>query len=160
MLSNRRPMTEPEFAAFLQVREERWEMIDGEPVMMVPTTRRHRGIVANILAALHTQLRGTGHRPTCSRTGVRTGAATIRYPVLVVDCGRRDDHGMCATTPVLVIKVLSPSGDPFDTHQRVSEYKTGQDIACILLIGVASGSVQNDTLRTSSANPDYPFALL
>ena len=26
--------------------------------------------------------------------------------------------------------------------------------------GVASGSVQNDTLRTSSANPDYPFALL
>jgi Uma2 family endonuclease len=41
---------------------------------------------------------------------------------------------MCAATPVLVIKVLSPSRDPFDTHQRVSEYKTGQDIARILLI--------------------------
>ena len=97
---------------------DRWRAGD-----MAPTTRRHRGIVANILAALHTQLHGTGHRPTCSRTGVRTGAATIRYPVLVVDFGRRDDHGMCAATPVLVIKVLSASGDPFDTHQRVSEYK-------------------------------------
>jgi Uma2 family endonuclease len=134
MLSNRRPMTEPEFASFLQAHEERWELVDGAPIMMVRTTQRHRDIAANVLAALHVQLRGTGYRPTCARTGVRTGETTIRYPDLVVDCGPRVDQAMCTTAPALVCEVLSSSRDPFDTHLRVSEYRTSRDIVCILLI--------------------------
>jgi len=134
MLSNHRPMTEPEFAAFLQARENRWELIDGEPVMMAPTTQRHRDLVANILASLHGQLRGTRCRPTYSKTGIRTGTATIRYPDLVVDSGPLEDSAMYATTPARVIEILSPSRDPFDTHQRVSEYRSVPDIACVLLI--------------------------
>ena len=126
-------MTEPEFDAFLQAREERWELLDGAPIMMIRTTQRHQDIVANILAALHEPLRGTGCRPTCSRTGVRTGAGTIRVPDLIVDCGSGDDEGMCATTPALVIEVLSPSRDHFDTHLWVSVYKTHRDITCIIL---------------------------
>lgn len=134
MLSNRRPITEPEFAAFFQAREERWELIDGEPVMMEPTTQRHAHIVANTLAALHHQLRGTGCRPTCSRTGVRTGKVTIRYPDVVLDRGPRADQNICATAPILVCEVLSPSRDPFDTHQRVSEYRAVADTDYILLV--------------------------
>ncbi len=102
--------------------------------LSAPTTQRHSDIVANTLAALHHQLRGSGCRPTCARTGVRTGEATIRYPDVVVDCGARDDHGMCATSPVLVCEVLSSSRDPFDTHLRVSDYKAHPDIAYIILI--------------------------
>jgi Uma2 family endonuclease len=113
-------LTEPAFFALIAGRDGRWELVDGQPVMMAPTTQRHADIVANILAALHEQLRGTGYRPTCARTGVRTGEATIRYPDIVVDFGTRDDHGMCATSPVLVCEVLSSSRDPFDTHLRVS----------------------------------------
>lgn len=143
MLSNRRPMTEPEFAAFLQARENRWELVDGAPIMMVRTTRRHADIVANTLASLHRQLRGTGCRPTCSRTGVRTGEATIRVPDLVVDCGPREDQAICATGPILVCEVLSQSRGSFDTHLRVLEYKTHSDIAYVLLI-----------------NPDAPGAIL
>jgi Uma2 family endonuclease len=123
MLSNRRPMAEPEFAAFLQAREKRRELIDGEPVMMAPTTQRHRDLAANILASLHRQLRGTGCRPTASGIGVQTRITTIRHPDLVVDRGPRDDHGICATSPALVCEVLSPAHDPFDTHLRVSEYR-------------------------------------
>lgn len=134
MLSNHRPMTEPEFADFLRTREERWELADGAPVMMVRTTQRHRDIVANILASLHGQLRETRCRPTCSSTGVRTREATIRYPDLVVDRGPRADQDMCATAAILVCEVLSPAHDPFDTHQRASEYRTSQDIVCVLLI--------------------------
>jgi Uma2 family endonuclease len=130
----RSSLTEPAFFAFIAGREERWELIDGEPVMMAPTTQRHANIVANVLATLHGQLRGTGCRPTCSRTGVRTGAGTIRYPDLVVDCGHRHDHEMCATSPALVCEVLSSSRNPFDTHLRVLEYRAVPDIACILLI--------------------------
>lgn len=142
MLSNR-PMTEPEFATFLQARENRWELLNGQPVMMAPTTQRHANIVANTLASLHRQLRGTGCRPTCSRTGVRTGEATIRVPDLVVDYGQREDQAVCATGPILVCEVLSQSRGAFDTHLRVLEYKTHSDIACVLLI-----------------NPDAPGAIL
>ena len=130
----RNSLTEPAFFALIAGREERWELIGGEPVMMAPTTQRHANIVANVLATLHGQLRGTVCRPTCAWTGVRTGAGTIRYPDLVVDCGNRHDHEMCATTPVVVCEVLSPARDQFDTHLRVLEYKTHSDIACILLI--------------------------
>jgi Uma2 family endonuclease len=130
----RKSLTEPAFFALIAGREERWELIGGEPVMMAPTTQRHANIVANVLATLHGQLRGTVCRPTCSRTGVRTGAGTIRYPDLVVDCGSRDDDGMCATSPILVCEVLSPARDPFGTHLRVSEYRSVPDIACVLLI--------------------------
>lgn len=133
MLSSR-PMTEPEFAAFLQAREDRWELFNGQPVMMATTTQRHANIVANVLATLHGQLRGTYYRATCSRTGVRTGEATIRYPDIVVDCGARDDHGICATSPVVVCEVLSPARDPFDMHLRLLEYRAVPDIAFILLI--------------------------
>lgn len=136
-------MTEPGFASFLQAHEERWELVDGVPIMMVRTTQRHRDIAANVLAALHVQLRGTGYRPTCARTGVRTGETTIRYPDLVVDCGPRVDQAMCATGPTLVIEILSPARDPFDTHLRVLEYRAVPDIACILLI-----------------DPDEPHAIL
>jgi Uma2 family endonuclease len=127
-------LSAPAFFALIAGRDRRWELVDGQPVMMAPTTQRHADIVANTLAALHHQLRGTGCRPTCSRTGVRTGEATIRYPDIVVDCGARDDHGMCATSPVLLCELLSPARDLFDTHQRVSEYRAVQDIACIVLI--------------------------
>ena len=127
-------MTEPEFAAFLQARENRWELLNGQPVMMAPTTQRHANLVANILVSLHRQLRGTGCRPTCARTGVRTGETTIRYPDLVVDRGPRVDLAMCATAPILVCEVLSSSRDPFDTHLRVCEYRTGPDTDYILLV--------------------------
>jgi Uma2 family endonuclease len=136
-------MTEPEFATFLQARENRWELLNGQPVMMAPTTQRHANIVANTLASLHRQLRGTGCRPTCSRTGVRTGEATIRVPDLVVDYGQREDQAVCATGPILVCEVLSQSRGAFDTHLRVLEYKTHSDITCVLLI-----------------NPDAPGAIL
>lgn len=130
----RNSLTEPNFFALIAGREERWELVGGEPMIMAPTTQRHRDLVANILASLHRQLRGTGCRATCSRKGIRTGETTIRYPDLVVDCGPRVDQAMCATGPVLVIEVLSPAGGPFDTHLRVSEYRSVPDIACVLLI--------------------------
>ncbi|TDQ54583.1 Uma2 family endonuclease [Phaeovulum veldkampii] len=130
----RNSLTEHNFFALVAGLEGRWELIDGELVMMAPTTQRHANIVANVLATLHGQLRGTGYRPTCSGPSVRTGIGTIRYPDLVVDCGHRHDHEMCATTPVVVCEVLSSSRDQFDTHLRVLEYRAVPDIACILLI--------------------------
>lgn len=131
-------MTEDAFFDFLRSRDERWELVDGEPVMMAGANQRHQDIAANTLTALHTRLRGSGCRPTAADTGVPTVHGNIRYPDVVVDCGRRDDQAMQATAPTLVIEILSPSTRLFDSHRKVSEYKSHPDIRFILLIDTDS----------------------
>lgn len=127
-------MTEDEFFNFVQTREEKWELVDGEPVMMASVNQRHQDIAANTLTSLHTQLRGKTCRPTAADTGVPTIKGTIRYPDVVIDCGKRDDQAMCATAPTLVIEVISMSDGGFDSHRKVFEYKSHPDIKYILLI--------------------------
>jgi Uma2 family endonuclease len=131
-------MTAPEFFAFVQTRDEKWELIDGEPMMMAGANQRHQDIAANTLTALHTQLRGKKCRPTAADTGVATMSGTIRYPDIVVDCGKRDDQAMLATAPAVVIEVLSPSTRGFDSHKKVIEYKSHPDIKYIVLIDANS----------------------
>lgn len=127
-------ISEDEFFEFIQTRDEKWELIDGEAVMMAGATQRHQDIAANTLTSLHTQLRGKGCRPTAADTGVSTASGTVRYPDVVVDCGPRDDQAMLATEPTLVIEVLSPSTRSFDSHKKVLEYKSKPEIKYILLI--------------------------
>jgi Uma2 family endonuclease len=127
-------MTEDEFFEFAQARDEKWELVDGEPMMMAGANQRHQDIAANTLSSLHTQLRGKQCRPTAADTGVPTVNGNIRYPDVVVDCGQRDDQAMRATAPTLVIEVLSPSTRGFDSHRKVAEYKSHPDVKYILLI--------------------------
>src|SRR5262249_61936967 len=48
------PMTVEEFYAFTDTRpdEEKWELIDGEPILNAAPTRMHQWIVRNIVLAL------------------------------------------------------------------------------------------------------------
>jgi Uma2 family endonuclease len=80
------------------------------------------------------QLRGRRCRATTADTAVSTVGGNIRYPDVVVDCGQRNDQSMLATTPTLVIEVLSQSTKSFDSHRKVSEYKSHPDIKYILLV--------------------------
>lgn len=127
-------MSADAFFDFVQDRDEKWELVDGVPVMMAGANQRHQAIAANIFASLYNQLRGKPCRPTSADTGVSIGPGTVRYPDVVVDCGRRDDESMFASEPVLVIEVLSPSTRSFDSHRKVLEYKSNPDIRYILLV--------------------------
>lgn len=122
------------FFDFVRERDEKWELVDGVPVMMAGANQRHQAIAANIFASLYNQLRGKPCRPTSADTGVSIGPGTVRYPDVVVDCGRRDDESMFASEPVLVIEVLSPSTRSFDSHRKVLEYKSNPEIRYILLV--------------------------
>lgn len=127
-------MTQAEFFDFIRLRDEKWELVGGEAVLMAGANQRHQTIAANVLASLHAQLRGKKCRPTASDTAVATAEGTLRYPDIVVDCGPRDDQSMRATTPAAVVEILSPSTRGFDSHRKVAEYKSLRDIVHILLI--------------------------
>jgi len=126
-------VSEDEFFEFLKTAEGRWELVDGEISMMAGANQRHQEIVMNTAASLHTQLRGSQCRPTTADTAVKTNG-NIRYPDVVVDCGQRNDQSMWATTPTLVIEVLSPSTRLFDSHKKLNEYKSHPDISYVLLV--------------------------
>jgi Uma2 family endonuclease len=72
-------MTEDAFFEFIQNRDGKWELIDGEAVMMAEANQRHQDIAANTLTSLHTQLRGKTCRPTAADTGVSTTGGNVRY---------------------------------------------------------------------------------
>jgi Uma2 family endonuclease len=131
----------PEFFTFLSVSQDKWELVDGVPIMMAGATQRHQDVAANLLASLHQRLRGSGCRPTGSDTGVLTGDTSVRYPDLVVDCGPRYDDSMHATKPTVVIEVLSPSTRGFDSHLKLIEYKGNTDISQVLLVDTVTPRV-------------------
>jgi Uma2 family endonuclease len=130
-------MSEDEFFEFLKTAEGRFELVDGEMTMMAGANQRHQDIAANTLATLHAQLRGGKCRPTAADTAVTTNG-NVRYPDVVVDCGRRNDQSVRATTPTLVIEVLSQSTRLFDSHKKLNEYKSHPDIKYIVLVDTDS----------------------
>jgi len=134
-------MSEEDFFDFIRTRDERWELIGGVAVIAACASQRHRDAAANTLTSLHTQLRGKRCRPTAAGTGVFISPGTVRYPDVVVDCGRREDHAMLATEPTVVIDVFSPSTRDFDSHRKVLDYKSSEQIASILLIDTMSACV-------------------
>ena len=132
--SIQRRMTEEEFFGFILDRDEKWELVEGQPVMMAGASQRHQEVAANTLTSLRSKLRGGSCRPTAADTGVSSPGGSVRYPDVVVDCGPRNDKSMLATTPTVVIEVLSPSTRSFDAHRKLIEYKSNPAIKCILLI--------------------------
>ncbi len=129
------PMTVEAFFAWQERQAERYELVGGVPVRMMAGARNvHDDIVVNLLAALHTALRGSGCRPFTGDGSLETLPGQIRRPDAGVDCGARDPSAMKAADPRLVAEVLSPSTRDFDAFEKLAEYKGMAGLDHILLI--------------------------
>jgi Uma2 family endonuclease len=130
-----RPWTVEEFFAWQERQAERYELVDGFPVRMMAGARNvHDDIVVNVLAELRNQLRGGSCRPFPSDGSVETRPGQIRRPDIGVDCGRRDPNAMKATSPRVVLEVLSPTTRDFDTIGKLEEYKLVDSLERIVVI--------------------------
>ena len=65
-------MTVEEFFVWQRTQDERYELVDGFPVMMTGASNFHDVIVGNIIAALHPQVRGSGCWIATADTATRT----------------------------------------------------------------------------------------
>ena len=91
-------------------------------------------LIDTCLAELRNQLRGGGRRPFTSDGSVETKPGQIRRPDVGVDCGRRDPNATKATSPRVVVEVLSPTTRDFDTIGKLDEYKLIDSLAHIVVI--------------------------
>ncbi|MDR6954362.1 Uma2 family endonuclease [Ancylobacter sp. 3268] len=122
----------------------RYELVDGFPVKaMTGASRRHDRIVVNVLTSLTSKLRGSPCRPSTDDIAVAAMNGNIRRPDVSVDCGEMPDTAYEATSPRLVVEVLSPSTRQTDLVRKLEEYKALPSLAYILLV-----------------EPDLPRALL
>lgn len=136
------PQISPEqFLVWVAGRDERFELVDGEVVMMAGVGRRHDSIVVNLTTAVHTQIRGGPCRAFTSDTYIATSPTTRRMADLGVDCGKPDDEALVADRPALLIEVLSPTTSGFDVTVKLAEYQSLASLDYILFVDTEMPSV-------------------
>src|ERR1700749_2500107 len=98
--------TPAQFFSWVPGQAERYELVDGEIVLMAGAGRRHDAIVVNLTTPIHSQTRGGPCQTFTGDTYVATSATTRRMPDLGVDCGKPDEASLMADRPALVVEVL------------------------------------------------------
>ena len=109
-----RRMSLDEFWEWQSRQDDRYELIDGEPVAMAGAQQQHDRIVTNALIAIGVHLRGGPCRVFTADQTVVTKSTNGRRPDVGVDCGPIQPTSMRATSPRIVIEVLSRSTRTLD----------------------------------------------
>jgi Uma2 family endonuclease len=116
-------LTKAEFRRWVQDRpeHERYELVNGEPRMMVRVKSAHDTVVVNWIMAL-------GGRLDRMRFAVHTGEYALStnewsYRLPDVSVGPvQDNTALDMTEPLLLVEVLSPSSVYIDMNEKAAEY--------------------------------------
>jgi len=112
-----------EYLAFERESEIRHELMDGYLYAMTGASDRHEEIAANLLAALHGHLHGSGCRVYGSNLKIRVGDDFL-YPDLFVRCASERGDPFFKTDPTLVIEILSPGTQRYDRGDKRLAYQS------------------------------------
>ena len=127
-------MDKPEFLAWVRARAGRYELAGGNVVMMTGGSRGHVIIMRRLATALEKRLDSRRWTVLTSDFGVDLGAATVRYPDVVVDVAGGPIEDLTATAPILVAEVVSPSSATYDLGDKASEYLRLQGLSAYLVL--------------------------
>ena len=123
-----RPMSVEDYLAWEAAQEEKWELVDGFPVLRRirllagGATYVHSRLAANIIAALHPKLRGGPCSVHTADLKVKAESA-VRYPDVSIDCGT-PYTSLVAFTPRVLFEVLSPSTGAFTQTRVLADYQS------------------------------------
>jgi Uma2 family endonuclease len=125
--------TPEEYLALERKAEYKSEYFDGEIFAMTGASRRHNLVAANVLAALHPQLRKrpceiypSDMRVKVSPTGLYT------YPDVAVVCGEPmfdDEQRDTLLNPTVLVEVLSKSTASYDRGEKFEHYRKIKSLA-------------------------------
>jgi Uma2 family endonuclease len=118
-------MTVDEFLLWAQTQESgRYELIDGQVVMMSPETLRHVRVKGEAWLAFRNALVKAGVPCTAFMDGasVRINEYELREPDISIQCRPDDPDSLVLEAPVVLVEVVSPSTSRNDTGAKVGEY--------------------------------------
>jgi Uma2 family endonuclease len=149
-------MTLDEFWEWQDRQDIRYELVDGIPWAMAGAQQRHDVILTNALVEIGGQLRGKPCRVFSADQTVVTRAANGRRPNVGVDCGPLDGSSMRASSPRVVIEVLSRSTRLLDQVGKLEEYKDVDSMEHVALVDPDEAYVilwSRDADRTWAMSP-------
>ena len=134
-------MSVSDYLAFEQESEIRHELVDGYLYAMTGASDRHEEIAANLLAAIHQHLEGTGCRVYGSNLKIRIGNDFL-YPDLFVHCSQDRGDTYFKTDPTLVIEVLSPNTQRYDRGDKRLAYQSLPSLQEYVLVAQDEPSIE------------------
>jgi len=138
-------MKVPEFLAWAEAQPQgRYELVNGEVVVMAPERVRHNLVKTAVFRALDNAVRAA--RLPCTvftdGVGIVINENTVREPDASVQCGGELNlDSMTLDAPLIVVEVASPSSERHDTHAKLVEYFSVQSIRHYLVILPEQGVV-------------------
>lgn len=127
-----------EFMAFVDTRpdEERWELIDGVPVMMAPPSRAHQRIAQNFSTLLNSAF-AAERRDLFAYIGMGARTPGVRdfhvLPDVAVVPGI-SDYDLYSENYLLAAEVLSPSNTRREMALKLRRYREAPDNLYAVLI--------------------------
>jgi Uma2 family endonuclease len=122
------PMTAEEFFAFTATRpdDEKWELIEGEPVLNASASRLHQRISRNLLKVLFRleqdqKLRGSLAWEVLPGIGVRVSATNVPVPDVIIR-PFDDLQGVECDDMIIAFEILSPSTADRDLRWKRKAY--------------------------------------
>jgi Uma2 family endonuclease len=119
-------MSAKEFLTWGETQSEgRFELVEGEVVVMSPERARHNLVKGAVYIALVEAVNRIATPCTVftDGIGIQTGPDTIREPDASVQLGRFADlDKMVLDAPIILVEVLSPSSERSDAGEKLAEY--------------------------------------
>ncbi len=114
----------PEYLELEQTSPIRHEYLGGQIFAMSGSSEEHNLIAGNILARLHSHLRGSSCRTFISDMKVRVESADVSYyPEVMVVCEPQDRDRYFKTCPCLIVEILSPTTAATDKREKLLNYQ-------------------------------------
>lgn len=120
----RPPMTIEQFYEWVPSHEQKYELIDGEPIMAAGANRRHDRIASNAIRIIGNHLQGHRCQPFTSDTYIGIPSGNRRQAGMGVDRGPFEDTSLEASEPILLLEIIAPTTRTFDRNDKLEEYKT------------------------------------
>ena len=119
--------------------EDRYELVDGEVVLMSPERYRHSLVKTDAVVALHAAVKAAGVpcRVLADGPGVVINDRTTRIPDASVQYRGRAQQSPESTVlaaPLIVLEVVSPSTEQVDLLDKLIEYNSVRSIQHYLIV--------------------------
>jgi Uma2 family endonuclease len=138
------PYSYAEYVAFEASSNVKHEHLDGQIYAMAGGTPEHAALQIAAGGLLVSQLRGGRCRGYGPDLRVHTQSGLATYPDVTVVCvpSERDPaDSLAVTNPTLILEVLSPSTEEYDTGEKFDHYRTLRSLRQYVLVSYREHSL-------------------
>jgi Uma2 family endonuclease len=122
-----------EYLQLEQTAEVRHEFVNGRLLAMAGEKRTHNRVAGRVYALLLERVAVLACEIAIATVKIRTKAAKVRYPDVVVSCVPGQDEYLLEN-PCFVVEVLSPSTAETDLREKLGEYMSISSLTRYLIL--------------------------